>query len=89
MSSTYKVTSPWLFMHEDTQVQELIDTFTVSWKKSIIDTLFLPHEAEAIKGIPIRSQFSANKLIWIEMQNGIFSVRSAYKLAKKMAVSGV
>jgi len=87
--STYKVTSPRLFMHEDTRVQELIVTSTVSWKKSIVDTLFLPHEAEAIKGIPISSRFPVDKLIWTETQNGIFSVRSAYKLAMKMAVNGV
>ena len=64
--STYKVTSPRLFMHEDTRVQELIDISTVSWKSSIVDTLFLPHEAKVIKGIPLSSRFPADKLIWTE-----------------------
>ena len=81
MPSTYKVTFPRLFMHEDTRVQKLIDTSKVSWNKSIVDALFLPHEAEVIKGIPVSSRLPEGKLIWTKTQNGIFSVRSAYKLA--------
>ncbi|KAL0011302.1 hypothetical protein SO802_006410 [Lithocarpus litseifolius] len=75
--STYKVITPRGFLHDDTRVQELIDTTTVNWKQSIVDALFLPHEAEVIKGIPLSSRFPTDKLIWTETQNGIFSVRTA------------
>ncbi|KAF3943043.1 hypothetical protein CMV_030359 [Castanea mollissima] len=66
----------------------MIDITTTTWKKSIVDSLFLPHEAEAIKGIPLSSRLLVDKLIWTETQNSIFSVRSAYKLAMKIVVSG-
>lgn len=44
----------------------------------------MPHEAEIIKGIPLSSRLPEDKLIWTETQNGLFSGRSAYKLAVKL-----
>ncbi|XP_075654901.1 uncharacterized protein LOC142625078 [Castanea sativa] len=85
ISSAHKVVPPTLFLHFDTKVNELIDTATVSWKSTIIDALFLPHEAKIVKSIPLSSQLPANKLIWTETPNGLFSVCSAYKLAVKLS----
>ena len=79
--STYKVTSPRLFLQASTWVQELINEDNAEWKSSVIDALFLPHEADIIKSIPISSRLPPDKLIWTETRNGLFSVRSAYHLA--------
>ena len=70
--STYKVTSPRLFLQAGTCVQELINEDTAEWKSSVIDALFLPHEADIIKSIPISSRLPPNKLIWTETRNGLF-----------------
>ena len=86
--STFKIVSPRQFMHQDTRVSELIDNATASWKSSILDVLFLPHEAEMIKGIPLSSRLPADKLIWAEASDGKFSVKSAYKLALRISDSG-
>ena len=81
-ASTHKVISPQHFMHLD-RVSELINFETASWKSVVLDVLFLPHEAEAIKSIPLSSWLPNDKLIWAASLNGLFSVRSAYQLAVK------
>ena len=43
-SSSYGVISPRLFLHEDTQVGELIDTEVMCWKSSMVDSIFLPQK---------------------------------------------
>ena len=58
-----KVVSPNIFLHLDTRVSELIDLSSASWKSSIIDVLFLSHEAETIKSIPLSSRLPEDKLI--------------------------
>ena len=85
--STYKVTSPRLFLQADTWVQELINEATAEWKSSVIDALFLPHEADIIKSIPISSRLPPDKLIWTETRNGLFTVRNAYHLAMTQSSS--
>ena len=84
-SPMYIVVSPRLFLQFDTRVSELIDAATASWKTSIVDALFLSHEAETIKSIPLSSRLLADRLVWSEMSNGLFSVSSAYDLVVKAA----
>ena len=33
---------------------KLIDTKVMCWKSSVVDSIFLPHEAEAVKSIPFK-----------------------------------
>lgn len=80
-SSTYTAISPRLFLQADTRVSELIEESTASWKTSIVDALFLSHEAQTIKSIPLSSRLPADRLVWTETLNGLFSVSSCYKLA--------
>ena len=80
---TYKAVSPRLFLQSDTRVSELIDAATTSWKTSIIDALFLPHEAEKIKSIPLSSRLPTDRLVWTETSNGLFFVSSSYNLVVK------
>ena len=85
--STFKVVSPRLFMHADTRVSELISHVPVVWKMQVIDTLSLPHEADIIKSIPLSTHSPPGKLIWAATTNGLFSVRSAYRLAMEVSRS--
>ena len=78
--STIKVVSPRLFMHADIRVSKLISHEPVGWKVQVIDTLFLPHEVDIIKSIPLSTNSPPDKLIWATT-NGLFSVRSAYRVA--------
>ena len=80
-SSSHVVISPQLFLHEDTQVGELIDTDAMCWKFSVVDFIFLPHEAEAIKSIPLSVCFPSDRLVWAKTANGKFIAKSAYHLA--------
>ena len=79
--STFKVVSPRLFMHADIRVSKLISHEPVGWKMQVIDTLFLPHEVDIIKSIPLSTHSPPDKLIWATTTNGLFSVHSAYKVA--------
>ena len=84
-TSTYKVVSSKLFLHEDTRVSEVIDSKLASWKGGALDAMFLPYEAKLIKSIPISLQLPKDKLIWALSSNSVFSVHSAYKLAMDQA----
>ena len=84
-STTYKVASPRQFLHHDTRVNELIDQNSASWKVHVLDALVFPYEAKVIKGIPISSHLSTDKLIWAETPNGKFSVKSAYEVAMRLS----
>ena len=79
--STYCVISPRLFLNIDTRVADLIDSNTTTWKNEVIGCLFLPHEADLIKSIPLSSTLPVDKQVWAITNNGLFTVGSAYKLA--------
>ena len=51
------------------------------WNETLIRQTFLFHEAEEILGIRIPELEGEDILAWHFEKNGIFSVRSAYKLA--------
>ena len=52
-----------LFLDSDTRVCELIKHESDSWNTEVIDTLFYPHEAEVIKGLPLSSRSPSDKQI--------------------------
>ena len=86
-SSSHGVISPRLFLHEDTRVGELIDTEGKCWKSSGVDSIFLPHEAEAIKSIPLSVRLPPDKLVWAKTTNSKFTVKNAYRLAVSLSSS--
>ena len=71
-------------MSLDTRVADLIDSNTAKWKKEVLDSLFLPYEADLIKSIHLSATLPADKLVWAITNNGIFIVGNAYKLAVSM-----
>ena len=70
-----------MFLSADTKVADLIDSSTAKWKSEVIDSLFIAHEAELIKSIPLSATLLANKIVWVETINGNFTVKNAYILA--------
>lgn len=85
LSSTFKVVSPNSFLHADIHVSELIDPTSANWKSTVIDALFLPHEAEIIKSSPLSVKLPEDKQIWAMSFNVQFSVHSAYSLAMSLS----
>ena len=61
--STYRVSSPRMFMHPNIRVGELINKDETCWKIEVLTMLFLPHEADVIRSIPISVRFLEEKLI--------------------------
>ena len=53
----------------------------------MVDSIFLPHEAKAIKMIPLSVCSPLDKLVWAEMANGKFTIKSAYHLPVKISFS--
>ena len=87
-SSSHGVIFPRLFLHEDTRVGELIDTEVICWKSSMVDSIFLPLKAEAVKSIPLSVHSPPDKLVWAETANGKFTVKSGYHLAVRISSLG-
>ena len=83
----FMVSSPRLFMPEDMKVGELINKEEASWKVDAVDALFLPHESEAIKAIPISSHLPEDKQIWAWSTNGAFSVKNANGVASQISLA--
>jgi hypothetical protein len=65
--------------HVLTLVKELMDPVTGGWDELLVDDLFLPQDAQMIKAIPIFEDVE-DSWAWHPAPNGIFSVKSAYKL---------
>ena len=68
------------------KIGELIDKEEASWKVGVVDALFLPHEVETIKAIPISTNLPEDKQIWAWSTNGVFSVKNAYGVASQMSL---
>ena len=88
-SSTYKVVSPRLNSPADLRVSELIDSDNRCWNLHLLQQLFLPFEVEEIRSIPLSNSPPPDKLIWTGTSNGLFTVRSACKLAMESSGDSV
>ena len=73
-ASSYEVISPWLFLHPDTKMSEFICQDSCCWKEEIIRQIFLPVDVEEILSIPISSKPLGDRLIWVETNNGGFTI---------------
>ena len=85
VADTYKVISPKVQIRGGVEmVLGLMDDEGRGWNAELIRTIFLPHEAEVILGIPIIPMAPEDSQVWTKTPNGTFSINSAYKVAYKM-----
>ena len=80
----FKPISPRTNLQEGSQVSSLIDQTLCTWKEDVVRNTFLPHEAEVILGIPLSSFPTEDRRVWSATANGLFSVRSAYRVAQRL-----
>ena len=73
--------SPRLNAPVDLRVSELIDMENRCWNLHLLQQLFLLFEVEEICSIPLGYSLPSDKQIWTGTSNGLFTVRSAYKLS--------
>ena len=80
---TFKITTPInpLLYYEN--VSTIIDKERAVWKSELINSIFLPHDAESILAIPLSSASPVDQRVWSTIANGVFSIRSAYWISHK------
>lgn len=83
-SSSHQIISPRKSCSRVSMVSDPIGVEKKSWNLDILNQVFLPFEVEIIEGIPLSNHMPVDKKIWSETTNGIFSVRSAYKIVLDM-----
>jgi hypothetical protein len=64
-------------------VSELIDQTNRSWNIQTLETFFLPIDIEVILSIPLGTVRHIDQWAWHFEKNGIFSVRSCYRMLVK------
>lgn len=74
-----KVISPRTSLAANALVAELIHPVSGWWDSQIIDSNFLPFEAQRIKPIPISSVAWEDTLIWPKSSDGTYSVKTGYR----------
>ena len=62
-------------------VADLLDPDLQCWRRELITSLFHTNDAEAICRIPLSHRHVLDILAWMYNKNGMFSVKSAYKVA--------
>lgn len=75
-----KIASVQLGLDGNLKVAALMSSDKACWNEQLVDSLFLPHEAQQIKAIPLCLVPQSDYLYWSAEKNGIYSVKSGYKL---------
>jgi hypothetical protein len=66
-------------------VKNLFGSGPNGWNDELVHKTFLPHDAEQVLKIKIPSHSISDTIAWHYEQNGVFSVKSAYKLAYSLS----
>ena len=81
---TNKVLHPIHKLVDELVVSELIDPKLHVWIGDLIMNLFHRDDVAAITKTLIRRRVVSDSIIWLHNKNGMFSVKSAYKVAGRM-----
>jgi hypothetical protein len=82
--TSFLVQSPPNQIAGNSLVSNLIDRDLRSWNVGLIHSIFTEDEAQLIINIPLCPTFPPDHLVWQGTSNGVFSVHSAYHLAKEL-----
>lgn len=73
----------------DTKLSLFIDLYTTAWRIDTVQQFFAPQDVGAILSIPLSSRLPSDCLVWTYTPKGLFTVKSAYKLAMSLADSAI
>lgn len=82
--TTYAIQSPINTLTADARVCELIDQDSQWWNIALIKDIFLEEDVAKICSLAISPRTQQDRMVWAGNKNGVFSVRSAYHLAKDL-----
>jgi ribonuclease HI len=80
--TSYMIQSPHRVLDLEARVSSLINMDTNWWNIPLIREVFNREEADTIYGLALCLGRQEDKQIWVGSKNGLFTVRSAYHLAK-------
>jgi hypothetical protein len=81
--TSYSIQSPVRLLDSEAKVSALVDASMMWWNISLIKRIFNEEEATKICSMAICPQRQQDKLVWVGTKNGIFSIKSAYHLARE------
>ena len=84
MSSNHMVRSPPQGLARETKVQALIDHNRRCWNVQLVRQCFNSAQAEEILNIPLSQNEIEDKLIWGSTRSGVFTVRTATMIARRL-----
>ena len=64
---------------QDCTVDQLIIKPKMEWDTALLDKLFIPYDAEAIKNIPLCNRAPPDQFYWPGTANGLYTVKSGYQ----------
>ena len=79
-SPPFTIFSQRQILPETATVSALIDSEVRQWKFPLIDTIFMPEEAERIKAVPLLPPHKDDIPVWRGTSHGRFTTQSAYKI---------
>ena len=85
---TNKVLHPPNELVDEMAVSELIDPEVHVWRSDLIMSLFHREDADAITKIPLSRRVVLDSISWLHNKNGKFTIKSTYKVARKMRGNG-
>ena len=69
-------------------MSKLLDLSSVGWNVQLVDAMFLPFEAQRIKGIPICVTNQEDCVSWPKCKNGSYFVKFGYQLFCEAKANG-
>ncbi|KAL0446234.1 UNVERIFIED_CONTAM: putative ribonuclease H protein [Sesamum latifolium] len=72
----------------DATIAELLEDEDNGWNVELVSSIFIKEDVDCILSIPLPADRGRDVLRWHQEKNGRFSVRSAYPIALRQAVSG-
>ena len=81
------IKSPVRILGENAKVRALINDSTKWWNYELIREVFPKDEAKRICSMVISPLCQKDQIVWAGTKKGIFTIRNAYHMAKKISLA--